>query len=405
MRKSQQQNGLLSHRLKRLSESATLAMAVKARELQAKGHDVIKLNLGEPDFPTPQHIQAAAVQAIKDGKSFAYSPVPGYPELRRGIADKLKRDNQLDYTPAHILVSTGAKQSIANIMLSLVNPGDEVIVFTPYWVTYIEQIRMAEGVPVLLKGNIENNFKITTRALRAVITPKTKALLFSSPCNPTGSVFSEEELIAIAAVVKQHENLLVISDEIYEHINFETKHFSIAQVPGMQGRTIIVNGFSKGFAMTGWRLGYMAAPSWIIKACNKLQGQVTSGACTISQRAGIAAINGSLAPTQNMAKAYLRRRNLVKKLLDQVPGFKTNMPAGAFYIFPDISSFFGKSIGDMVINSSYDFSMFLLNEAYVSVVAGEAFGAGACIRISFAAADQAIITAVERIKDAVAKLY
>lgn len=394
---------MISERLKALSESATLAMAVKARELQAKGHHVIKLNLGEPDFTTPTHIKEAAKKAIDDNFTF-YPPVAGFPDLKEAICHKLKRDNQLEYTPNQIVVSTGAKQSIANVLLSTINKGDEVIIFTPYWVTYIEQVKMAEGVPVVLKGAIEDDFKVTANALKHAITSKTKAVLFSSPCNPTGSVFTKQELTEIANVLKERKDILVISDEIYEYINFEGNHNSIAQLPGMQERTVLVNGFSKGFAMTGWRLGYIAAPDWVAKACNKIQGQITSGTSTISQKAGVAALTGDLSATKEMAAAYLRRRGLVKEKLSKIPGIKTNMPAGAFYIFPDISEYFGKSDGETLIKNSYDFSMYILNKAHVSIVDGAAFGEPKCIRMSFAASDEDLIEAIARIDKALSLL-
>ncbi|MEN7549207.1 pyridoxal phosphate-dependent aminotransferase [Rapidithrix thailandica] len=394
----------VAERLQALSESATIAMAVKARELQDQGHHVIKLNLGEPDFPTPENVQKAAIKAIEDGKHFSYSPVPGYPELRQGIADKLKKDNSLDYKPEDIVVSTGAKQSIANVLLSLVNPGEEVIIFTPYWVTYIEQVKLAGGKAVLVEGGIENDFKVTPEQLKAAITDKTKAIMFSSPCNPTGSVFTKEELGALAEVIKAHKNIFVISDEIYEYINFGGQHASMAEFADIKDRVVIINGFSKGFAMTGWRVGYIAAPTWIAKACNKLQGQFTSGTCSIAQRAALAAITGDRAATDQMAEAYLRRRNLVKGLLDEIDGIKTNEPKGAFYIFPDISAFFGKSNGETTINNSYDFAMYLLQDAHVSVVDGGAFGAPNCIRISFAASDEELKEAIVRIKNSLEKL-
>jgi len=394
---------MISERLKALSESATLAMAVKARELQAKGHHVIKLNLGEPDFTTPAHIKEAAKKAIDDNFTF-YPPVAGFPDLKEAICHKLKRDNQLEYSPSQIVVSTGAKQSIANVLLSTINKGDEVIIFTPYWVTYIEQVKMAEGVPVVLKGAIEDDFKVTASALKDAITSKTKAVLFSSPCNPTGSVFTVQELTEIAGVLKERTNILVISDEIYEYINFEGSHSSIAQLPGMQERTVVVNGFSKGFAMTGWRLGYIAAPEWVAKACNKIQGQITSGTSTISQKAGVAALTGDLSATKEMAAAYLRRRDLVKTKLSKIPGIKTNMPAGAFYIFPDVSHYFGKSDGETAIENSYDFSMYILNKAHVSIVDGAAFGEPNCIRMSFAASDEDLIEAITRIDKALSLL-
>lgn len=394
----------VSNRLSALSESATLSMAVKARELQAKGIEVIKLNLGEPDFPTPQHIQDAAVEAIQSGKYFSYPPVPGYQDLREAIAHKLKRDNGLDYKANNIIVSTGAKQSIANVLLSLVNKGEEVIVFTPYWVTYSEQVKLAEGTPVFVKGSIENDFKVTAQQLKEAITPNTKAILFSSPCNPTGSVFSKEELSEIAAVLKDHPGIYIISDEIYEFINFGGKHTSIAEFDFLKERTIIINGFSKGYAMTGWRLGYIAAAEWIAKACNKLQGQVTSGTCSIAQRAGVAAINGGTEASVKMKEAYLKRRGFVKKLLDEIEGIKTNTPQGAFYIFPDVSTFFGKSDGETQVDNADDLAMYLLNKAHVSVVTGSAFGAPECIRISFAASDDQLREAVRRIKEALEQL-
>ncbi len=394
----------LSDRLNALSESATLAMARLARELQAKGVDVIKLNLGEPDFPTPKHIQQAAIDAINSGKYFLYSPVPGYQDLKEGIAAKLKRDNNLDYSPEQIIVSTGAKQSLANVLLSLVNKDEEVVIFAPFWVTYAEQVLLAEGKPVIVNGTLENDFKVTAEQLKAAITPKTKAIMFSSPCNPTGSVFTREELKAIAEVVAQYPNLYIISDEIYEYINFDGAHASIAEFDFIKERVIIVNGFSKGYAMTGWRLGYIAAPLEIAKGCNKLQGQLTSGTCSIAQRAAVTAINGTMEPAHEMKAAYQRRRDLVKGLLDQVPGIKTNTPQGAFYIFPDVSFYYGKSYNGQTIKNSYDMAMFLLNEAHVSVVDGEAFGAPANIRISFAASDEELKEACKRIATSLAKL-
>jgi aspartate aminotransferase len=387
-----------------MQESQTLAMARLARELQAKGVNVIKLNLGEPDFPTPKHIQEAAVEAIRSEKFFQYPPVPGYPELRKGIAEKLKRDNKLDYKPEQIVVSTGAKQSIANVLLSIIDKDDEVIIFAPYWVSYLEQVRLCEGVPVILNGGIDNDFKVTAAQLKAAITPKTKAIMFSSPCNPTGSVFSREELKAIAEVLAPHENIYILADEIYEYINFVGEHVSIAEFPFIKDRVIIINGFSKGFAMTGWRLGYIAAPLAIAEACNKMQGQFTSGACSITQRAALAAINGSTEPAKEMSNAYKRRRDLLKGLLDQIPGLKTNLPQGAFYFFPDVSSFFGKSYNGMTIKNSYDLAIYLLNEAHVSLVDGEGFGMPECIRISFAASDAELVEAAKLMKEALAKL-
>lgn len=394
----------LSDRIKNLEESATIAMAQKARELKAQGLDVISLSLGEPDFPTPKHIQEAAKEAIDEGKYFGYSPVPGYLDLRQAIAEKLKRDNRLDYTPNQIVVSTGAKQSISNVMMCLINPGDEVVVFAPYWVSYTDIIKLAGGSPVLITGTIENNFKATADQLSKAITPRTKAIIYSSPCNPTGGVFSEEELRAIAEVVARHDNLYVIADEIYEYINFAGDHVSMAALPDMYERTITVNGFSKGFAMTGWRLGYIAAADWIAKACGKIQGQSTSGANSIAQRAAITALTGNMEPTYDMAKAYLRRRDLVLDLLKDIPGVQTYVPNGAFYIFPDVSHYFGKSDGEQRIENSDDFCMYILNQAHVSLVTGEAFGAPNCVRLSYAASDDQLREAIRRVKEVLAKL-
>ncbi|OHX67708.1 pyridoxal phosphate-dependent aminotransferase [Flammeovirga pacifica] len=395
----------LSNRFDNITESATLVMAVKARELQAKGVNVIKLNLGEPDFPTPQYIQDAAKDAIDEGKYFSYPPVPGYPELRQAIADKLERENNLSYKAENIVVSAGAKHSVANVMLSILNPGDEVIVFSPYWVSYTDQIYLAGGKPVILAGSLENDFKVTPEELRAAITPNTKAILYSSPCNPTGTVFTKEELRGIADEVVKHDDLYIISDEIYEYINFGGKHFSIAEFDDVKDRTVVVNGFSKGFAMTGWRIGYVAAPLHLAKACTKIQGQVTSGINTITQRACIAALKGdSTSVIEEMRSAYLRRRDLLKSMLDEIEGVKTNLPQGAFYIFPDFSAFFGKSFNGQIIKDSSDLCMFFLNEAHVSTVAGAAFGAPNCIRISYAASDDELVQAVKQIKEALNKL-
>ncbi|MEK6482058.1 pyridoxal phosphate-dependent aminotransferase [Catalinimonas sp. 4WD22] len=394
----------LSDRIKAMEESATIAMAQKARELKSKGADVISLSLGEPDFKTPAHICEAAKAAIDEGKYFTYSPVPGYLDLRQAIADKLKNENQLTYTPEQIVVSTGAKQSIANTFMCLLNPGDEVIVYAPYWVSYAEIIKLAEGVPVFINGTIENNFKATAEQLKAAITPKTKAVIFSSPCNPTGAVFSREELEAMAKALADRPDIIVVADEIYEHINFSGEHVSIASMPGMMERTVTVNGFSKGFAMTGWRLGYIAAPLPIAKACGKIQGQFTSGTNGIAQRAAIAALKGDMTATQDMAKAYLRRRDLVLEKLREVPGIKTYVPNGAFYIFPDVSEYFGKSDGETNINDASDFCMYILNTAHVSLVTGDAFGAPECVRLSYAASDEDLVEAIQRIKDALSKL-
>lgn len=394
----------LSNRFDNITESATLVMAVKARELQAKGVNVIKLNLGEPDFATPQYIQDAAKQAVDDGKYFSYPPVPGYPELRTAIADKLKTENDLDYKMENIVVSAGAKHSIANVMLSILNEGDEVIVFSPYWVSYTDQIVLAGGKPVILKGEIENDFKVSAEQLRAAITPKTKAILFSSPCNPTGTVFTKEELREIADEVKKHDDIYIVSDEIYEYINFGGPHVSIASFDDVKDRTVVVNGFSKGFAMTGWRIGYIAAPVHVAKACIVIQGQVTSGINTITQRAALAALKGDRSVIEEMRAAYLRRRDLLKGLLDDIEGVKTNLPQGAFYIFPDFSSYFGKSFNGKVIKDSSDLALYFLNEAHVSTVAGAAFGAPNCIRISYAASDEELVAACEKIKVALANL-
>lgn len=399
------ETNLLSARLNSLSESETLAMTKKARELASLGHKVISLSVGEPDFQTPQHIKDAAKKAIDDGFSF-YTPVPGYLDLRQGIAAKLKRDNNLDFGAENIVVSTGAKQSIANVLLCLVDPGDEVIIFAPYWVSYIEMVKLAEGKPVIISAGIDKDFKVTAEDVAKAITPKTKAILFSSPCNPSGAVFSKEELTAIAEVVAKHERIFVIADEIYEYINYEGKgkHFSIGSVPAIKDRVITVNGFSKGFAMTGWRVGYIGAAKWIAAACDKIQGQVTSGTCSIAQKAALAGINGDLSAAEEMTKAYLRRRNLVLDLLKEIPGVKANIPQGAFYAFPDVSFYLGKSFNGTKINTAGDLAMFILNEAYVSTVGGDAFGAPSNLRISFAASDDNLKEAMKRIKECLAKL-
>jgi len=388
-----------------MEESATLAMAKKARELKTQGIDIISLSLGEPDFKTPQYIQTAAKDAIDEGKYFSYSPVPGYQDLREAIAKKLREVNHIqDAKAENIVVSTGAKHSIANIFMCLLNEGDEVVIFSPYWVSYAEIIKLAGGVPVLIEGTLENNFKATASQLEAALTDKTKAVIYSSPCNPTGSVFSEEELRAIAEVVKKKEDLYVVADEIYELINFTGKHASIASFEGMFERTITVNGFSKGYAMTGWRVGYICAPLFIAKACEKIQGQFTSGGTGIAQRAALAALEGDQGPTEEMAQAYLRRRDLVLGLLENIPGVKTHVPEGAFYFFPDVSSFFGKSVGDQKIEDADDFCLYILNEAHVSLVTGAAFGSPNCVRISYAASDEELVEALKRIKEAVEKI-
>jgi aspartate aminotransferase len=395
---------LLSQRLNALAESETLAMTKKARELAAQGHKVISLSVGEPDFPTPQYIKDAAKKALDDGYT-TYSPVPGYPELRKAIAEKFKRDNSLNWEMDNVVVSTGAKQSIANVLLSIVDPGEEVIIFAPYWVSYIEMVKLAEGTPVVISGGIENDFKVTAEQVAKAITPKTKAILFSSPCNPTGSVFTEKELRAIGDVVAKNEKIIVIADEIYEYINFEGSHFSIGSIDSIKDRVVTVNGVSKGFAMTGWRVGYIGAPKYIAAACDKIQGQVTSGTCSIAQKASLAAVSGDLTAPKEMAEAYRRRRDLVIGLLKEIPGLKVNVPSGAFYAFPDVSAYLGKTTpeGEKLEKAS-DLSMHILNSAYVSSVGGDAFGAPSCIRISFAASDDNLIEALRRVKECLLNL-
>jgi len=394
---------LMSQRSRSLSESETLAMTKKARELAAQGHKVISLSVGEPDFQTPQHIKDAAKKAIDDGFTF-YSPVPGYPELRQAIAEKLKRENGLDFAAENIVVSTGAKQSIANVLLSIIDPGDEVIIFAPYWVSYTEMVKLAEGVSVIVTGTFENDFKVTARQVEEAITENTKAILFSSPCNPTGSVFTKDELTAIAEVVAKHEQIIVIADEIYEYINFGDKHFSIGSIAEIKDRVVTVNGFSKGYAMTGWRVGYIGAEKSIAAACDKLQGQVTSGTCSIAQKAAFAAITGSNDAAKEMSKAYLRRRDLVIGLLKEIPNLKVNVPQGAFYGFPDVSAYLGKSFNGTKINTAGDLAMYLLNEGNVAAVGGDSFGAPDCLRISFAASDENLVEACRRIKECLVKL-
>ena len=394
----------LSDRLLAMNESATIAMAKKGRELAAKGVDVINLSFGEPDFQTPQYIKDAAKKALDDGYTF-YTPVPGIPELRQAICDKLKRDNQLDFLPNQIVVSTGAKQARANAILSLVNPGDEVIVFSPYWVSYEEMVKLAEGVPVPLVGTRENDYKATAAQLEAAITPRTKLIMYSTPCNPTGAVFSRDELGAIAEVLARHPQVYALADEIYEYINFVGEHVSLAQFPAVAERVITVNGFSKGYAMTGWRLGYLAARQDIATACDKMQGQITSGTCSITQRAGVAALAGGRASSDEMAAAYRRRRDLVLELVKDIPGLDTPTPSGAFYIFPEVSAYFGRTAPDgSTIRNSSDLALFILNDAHVSSVSGEAFGAPECLRFSTAAADEKLVEAFRRIKASLARL-
>lgn len=394
----------LSNRINAIEESATLAMAAKAREFKNKGIDVINLSLGEPDFKTPQHICEAAKKAIDDGKYFSYPPVAGYQDLREALAAKYAKENNVPYKAENIVVSNGAKQSIANVMLALLNPGDEVIVFAPYWVSYDALVRLAEATPVLVKGGIENDFKVTAAQVEKAITSKTKAIIFSSPCNPTGSVFSRKELESIAAVVLKHPNLLVIADEIYEHINFTGDQTSMASLPGMLDRTITVNGFAKGFAMTGWRVGYIAAPKWVADGCNKVQGQITSANCSISQRGALAAITGDLAPTKMMVEEYHKRRAIVYNLLKEIPGVKANYPTGAFYFFPDVSYYYGKKNGDRVIKNGDDFCFYMLEKGRVSLVPGGAFGDENCVRLSYAASEKELVEAMKRMKEALAVL-
>lgn len=388
----------LSNRIEAIEESATLAMAAKAREFKNKGIDVISLSLGEPDFKTPVHICDAAKKAIDEGKYFAYPPVAGYQDLREALAAKYQKENNVPYKAENIVVSNGAKQSIANAMLALLNPGDEVVVFSPFWVSYDALVRLAEATPVMIKGGIENDFKVTAAQLEAAITPKTKAIIFSSPCNPTGTVFSKNELEAIAKVVVKH-NILAIADEIYEHINFTGQQVSIASFPGMFERTITVNGFAKGFAMTGWRVGYIAAPKWIADGCNKVQGQVTSANCSIAQRAALAAITGDIVPTQKMVEEYKKRRDIVYTLLKEIPGVKANYPQGAFYFFPDVSHYYGKSNGSLTIKNGDDFCLIMLEKAHVSLVPGGAFGDENCVRLSYAASEKDLREALKRLKE------
>ncbi len=393
----------LSDRIINLAESQTLAMAKKSRELQAQGKDIISLSIGEPDFDTPQFIKDAAKRAI-DNNVTRYTPVAGIQELRKAISEKFKRDNDLNYTAEQIVVSTGAKQSIANIILSLINPGEEVIVPIPYWVSYIETIKLAEGIPVTIPTNVESNFKITPEQLRKAITSKTKMIVFSTPCNPSGSVYNKEELKALAEIIVQYPDLYVISDEIYEHINFVGKHESIAQFDFIYDRVITVNGVSKGFAMTGWRIGYIGAPLWISQACEKMQGQFTSGAASISQMAALEAVKAEPSVTFYMRDAFKKRRDLVLGLLKEIPGIKTTVPDGAFYIFPDISYYFGKSYNNYHIKNSNDLSMFLLEEGNIALVSGDAFGDDNCMRFSYATSEERLIESVKRVKEALAKL-
>ena len=393
----------VSNRLKQLSESATLAMARMSRELKAQGHNVIALSLGEPDFDTPEFIKESAKNAIDNNYSH-YTPVPGLIELREAISKKLKRDNKLDYSPDQIVVSTGAKQSIANICLSLLNRGDEVILPAPYWVSYYELVKLGEAIPIVVKSSIDNDFKMSPQDLENAITPNTKMIIFSSPCNPSGTVYSQQELEELAKVLENYPNIYVVSDEIYELINFGVEHFSIARIESIRDRVITVNGVSKGFAMTGWRVGYIAAPQWIASACNKIQGQVTSATCAIAQKATETAMLASPSEVEHMRIAFHKRRDLMLEMLSEIPGIRTNTPDGAFYIFPDVSHYFGKSDGEKTISNSSDFCMYILNDAHVALVAGEAFGSPNCVRISYAASEENLIEAVKRMKKSLAKL-
>ena len=392
-------NDFLSDRIRRMSTSATLAMAAKARELRKEGKDIIGLSLGEPDFNIPDFIKEAAKKAIDDNYS-SYTPVDGYADLKTAIANKFKRDNGLEYAEDQIVVSTGAKQSLANVAMVLLNPGDEVILPAPYWVSYRDIVRLAGGVPVEVPTTIASDFKMTPEQLEGAISAKTKMIWYSSPCNPSGSVYSREELEGLASVLKDHPNVLVVSDEIYEHINFRSAHVSMAGVPGMYERTITVNGVSKAFAMTGWRIGYIGAPAWIARACTKFQGQITSGANAIGQRATIAALEAPVDRIQYMIDTFHQRRDLILDLLGEIDGFKLNVPEGAFYVFPDVSSFFGKTLKGRPIENASDFAMYLLEEAQVATVTGEAFGSPNSIRISYAASETEIREAVRRIQEA-----
>lgn len=393
----------LSERLQRLAPSATLAMSQKSSEMKAQGIDVINLSVGEPDFNTPDHIKAAAKKAVDENYS-KYSPVPGYPDLRKAIAAKLKNENGLEYGINEILVSNGAKQSVCNTVMALVNDGEEVIIPAPYWVSYPQMVKLAGGVPVIVNAGFDQNFKMTPAQLEAAITPKTRLLILCSPSNPTGSVYSKAELAGLAEVIKRHEDMFVLADEIYEHIIYTGRHESIAQFEGMKERTIIVNGVSKAYAMTGWRIGFIAAPEWIVKGCNKLQGQYTSGPCSVSQKAAEAAYTSGQECVETMRQAFHRRRDLIVSLTKDIPGLEVNVPEGAFYVFPKCSGFFGKSDGETTISNSTDFAMYLLEKAHVATVGGDAFGDPECFRMSYATDEDSIREAMRRIKEALSKL-
>jgi len=394
----------VADRLNNIEESQTIAMSKLCRELQEQGHDVINLSLGEPDFITPDNIRNAGKKAIDEGFTH-YTPISGFQDLRKAICEKFKRENKLVYTPEQIVVSTGAKQSIANVVLSIVNPGDEVVVPKPYWVSYSQIIKLADGIPVYIDANIDTNFKISPEQLEQAISEKTRMFIFSSPCNPTGSVYSMEELQALADVFKKHPRVLILSDEIYEHIRFIPEHFSMAQVNEIKDRVIIVNGVSKGYAMTGWRIGYIAAPVWIAKACDKMQGQFTSGTSSISQKAALEAVSSDWSMYKNMQESFRTRRNMVVSMMKEIKGLKVNDPQGAFYVFPDCSYFFGKTDGTTVISNSTDLCMYLLKDALISVVTGEAFGNDNCFRLSYATSDHLLKLAIERMKISLEKLH
>ncbi|MBO4613102.1 MAG: pyridoxal phosphate-dependent aminotransferase [Bacteroidaceae bacterium] len=394
---------MLSERMNRLSPSATLAMSQRSGELKAQGIDIINMSVGEPDFNTPEHIKEAAIQAVRDNYS-RYSPVPGYPALRQAIVEKLKRENGVDYTPAQILCSNGAKQSVCNTIMALVGEGDEVIIPAPYWVSYPQMVLLADGTPVYIEAGIEQDFKITPEQLEAAITPKTRALILCSPSNPTGAVYSRKELEALKNVLLKHERVIVIADEIYEHINYIGEHASMAQFPDIKERVVIINGVSKAYAMTGWRIGFIAAPEWIVKACNKLQGQYTSGPCSVSQKAAEMAFAGPQECVEEMRQAFERRKNLIVRLAREIPGLEVNDPQGAFYLFPKCSSFFGKRDGERLINTSSDLAMYLLEVGHVATVGGDAFGSPECFRMSYATSDENIVEAMRRIKETLARL-